>query len=43
LSAVPSRYELAARGASVEVVDERMVGMRRAPASAGILAPTSGA
>jgi glycine oxidase len=32
-------YELARRGASVEVVDERMVGMGATQASAGILAP----
>jgi glycine oxidase len=32
-------YELARRGASVEVVDERMVGMGATHASAGILAP----
>jgi glycine oxidase len=32
-------YELARRGASVEVVDERMAGMGATQASAGILAP----
>src|SRR5712691_7745682 len=32
-------YELARRGASVEVVDERTVGMGATQASAGILAP----
>jgi glycine oxidase len=32
-------YELARRGASVEVVDERLVGMGATQASAGILAP----
>lgn len=34
-------YELARRGASVEVVDERRVGMGATQASAGILAPYS--
>jgi glycine oxidase len=34
-------YELARRGASVEVVDERTVGMGATQASAGILAPYS--
>lgn len=32
-------YELARRGASVEVLDERMIGMGATQASAGILAP----
>src|SRR2546427_3670953 len=32
-------YELARRGASVEVVDERPVGMGATQASAGVLAP----
>src|SRR5437773_2922134 len=32
-------YELARRGASVEVIDERLVGMGATQASAGILAP----
>src|SRR5712691_5380429 len=32
-------YELARRGASVEIVDERPVGMGATQASAGVLAP----
>src|ERR1700704_3228764 len=32
-------YELASRGASVEIVDERPVGMGATQASAGVLAP----
>ena len=39
LSAAPIAYELARRGASVEIVDDRPAGMGATQASAGVLAP----